>query len=251
MRGWLGVRSKKKLLQKMPYETNRLTRQTRGVDGVADGRAGALVTLHVTPDHMAGFQSFHCLHQPLDVAKTPFHSLLRVALAKNLSVNNIDGQHDLAQRNDGRRKMVERQKGVLELFVAHQQLAKAVEPAVARLDHPAARLLLRVFPLLLSFALAADHMRDVAVRQNHLHRLVATVARIGAQVFVTALFGRGSFDDDGLKHRLDLRHIVHVGPGDDQRQRDATPVHQQVALAPIFFPDPWGWAPQLPVPGAP
>ena len=170
---------------------------------------------------------------------------------KNLSVNNIDGQHDLAQRNDGRRKMVERQESVLELFVAHQQLAKAVEPAMARLDHPAARLLLRVFPLLLSFALAADHMRDVAVRQDHLHRLVATVARIGAQVFVTALFGRGFLDDDGLKHRLDLRHIVHVGPGDDQRQRDATPVHQQVALAPIFFPDPWGWAPQLPVPGAP
>ena len=122
---------------------------------------------------------------------------------------------------------------------------------MAGLNHPTACRLLRVFLLLLRLAPAAHYMRDVPVRQNHLHRLLATVARISAQVFMAALFGAGSFDDDGIKHRLDLRHIVHVGAGDHQRQRDATPVHQQVALAPIFFPDPSGWALQLLVPGAP
>ena len=140
---------------------------------------------------------------------------------------------------------------MFQLFVAHQQFAKPVEPAVAGLNDPATCLLLGVFVLLICLALSADHMRDVTVRQDHLHRLLAPVARIGAQVFVAALFGRWALDDDGIKHLLYLRHIVRVGAGDHQRQRDATPVHQQVALAPIFFPDPWGWAPQLPVPGAP
>ena len=40
--------------------------------------------------------------------------------SKDLSVNNIDGQHDLTQRNDGGRKLVERQESVFQLFVAHQ-----------------------------------------------------------------------------------------------------------------------------------
>ena len=82
-------------------------------------------------------------------------------------------------------------------------------------------------------------------------RQLHTVARISTQVFVAALFGIGALDDHRIKHRLDLRHIVHVGTGDHQRQRGATPVHQQVALAPIFFPDPSGWALQLLVPAVP
>ena len=47
---------------------------------------------------------------------------------KDLSVNNVDWQLDLAQRNDGGREMVERQKTVLKLLVAHQQFAETVEP---------------------------------------------------------------------------------------------------------------------------
>ena len=172
-------------------------------------------------------------------------------MAKDLSVNNINGQPDLAQRNDGSGQVVERQKGVLQLFVAHQQLAKPVEPAVARLNHPAACLLLRVSLLLLCLALSADHMRDIAVRQDHLHRLLATVARISAQVLGAALFGRRALDDDRIELRFNLRHIVHVGAGDHQRQRDAKPVHQQMPLAPIFSPDRSGSAPRSLVPKAP
>ena len=170
---------------------------------------------------------------------------------KDLSVNNIHGQLNLAQRNDGGREMVQRQEGVFQLFVAHQQFAKPVEPAMAGLHHPAAGLLFRVSLFLLRFALSADHMRDVPLRQDDRHRLLAPVTSIGAQVLGAALLGIGALDDDGIKHRLDLRDIVRVGAGDHQRQRDATPVHQQVTLAPIFFPDPWGWAPQLLVPAAP
>jgi len=51
----------------------------------------------------------------------------------------------------------------------------------------------------------------------------------------------GSLKHDGIKNRLQLRNIMPIGSGHDERQRDATPVHQQMALAPIFSPDPWGW----------
>jgi hypothetical protein len=44
---------------------------------------------------------------------------------------------------------------------------------------------------------------------------------------------------------------VPVGSGDSQRQRGATPVDQQMALAPIFFPGLSGWAQQPLGPGGP
>ena len=39
---------------------------------------------------------------------------------KDLSVNNIDRQVDLSQRNDGSGQVIESQEGVLQLLVAHQ-----------------------------------------------------------------------------------------------------------------------------------
>lgn len=113
--------------------------------------------------------------------------------------------------------MVERQKGVLELLIAHQQLSESIEPTVAGLHHPAARLLLRVAPFLLRFALAADYMGNVAVGQNDCHCFLAPIARIGAQVLGAALFWRWALDYDGLEHRLKLRHIVCVRSRHDER----------------------------------
>ncbi len=43
-------------------------------------------------------------------------------------------------------------------------------------------------------------------------------------------------DDDGIEHCGDLTDIMSMGPGDDQRQRDATCVHQEMTLASFFFP---------------
>src|ERR1035437_5066613 len=38
--------------------------------------------------------------------------------------------------------------------------------------------------------------------------------------------------------------VMPVGPAGDERQRDATRVHQEAALAPIFSPDPWSLVPR-------
>ena len=78
--------------------------------------------------------------------------------------------------------MAKRQEGVLELFVAHQQLSESVEPAMAGLHHPTARLLVGVALFPVGFALAAHHMRDVAMSQDDPHSVLALVPGIGAQV---------------------------------------------------------------------
>ena len=46
-----------------------------------------------------------------------------------------------------------------------------------------------------------------------------------------------SFDHHGAEHLIQTLAVIDVRPGHDERQRDATAVHQQVALAPLFFPD--------------
>lgn len=45
---------------------------------------------------------------------------------------------------------------------------------------------------------------------------------------------RRTLDHDGIEHGLNLRHAVCVGSRHDEGQRDATPDHQQMALAAVF-----------------
>lgn len=94
-------------------------------------------------------------------------------------------------------------------------------------------------------------MLDVAMGLHSLHGRCATVARIGAQVLVAPLRRCLALDDNGVEHRRELGHIVLIGSGHDDRQRDATPVPQQVALAALFSPDQSGSARPLLAPGAP
>jgi hypothetical protein len=46
-----------------------------------------------------------------------------------------------------------------------------------------------------------------------------------------------------------LTDIMTMGPGHDQRQRDAMPVHQKMALASLFSPYPSGSGRRLLAPG--
>jgi hypothetical protein len=136
--------------------------------------------------------------------------------------------------------VVERHETPVELFVSHEKLAEAVEPAMADLNDPAARLLCGVAPLVSSFFAAADNMRDVAVRLDDLQGVTAAIAGIGAQMLAATDARRLALDDDGFQHCVELGDVMLVRSGHDDRQRDATPVHQQMALAPLFFPDPSG-----------
>ena len=78
---------------------------------------------------------------------------------KNLSVNYVDGERYLAEGDDGCGEMVERNEAAFEFLVPHEQLAKAIEPAVADLNHPSPGLLVRVAPLSVGLLAAIDDMR--------------------------------------------------------------------------------------------
>jgi hypothetical protein len=58
------------------------------------------------------------------------------------------------------------------------------------------------------------------------------------------------FHDDAVQDLVHLRHVMSIRARDDEPQGDATPVHQQMPLAPIFSPDRLGSRPPIPVPTA-
>lgn len=136
--------------------------------------------------------------------------------------------------------MVECEEAALELLVAHKQFAESVEPAVAHLNHPAPGLVLRVAALGLGLRATADHMRDVAMAFYRAKMLRASVARIGAQMFVSSVGRVLALDNNCTEHRIKPLAVMYVGPAHDERQRDATTVHQQMAFASLFSPGPSG-----------
>ena len=63
---------------------------------------------------------------------------------------------------------------------------------------PSGALLLGLFLFLRRLALAADHMRDVAMGQDHGHGTFAAIAGIGAQMLGAALLWRWALDCNGI-----------------------------------------------------
>ena len=122
--------------------------------------------------------------------------------------------------------MVERHKTALQLFVSHGRLAEPTEPTVANLNNPAPCFLLWVAPLVVSLLAPINDMRNVAMLSNDLGRSLAPITRICAQMFATPLGWRLALDHNGSQHLADLADIVFICSGHDDRQRDATSVHQ-------------------------
>ena len=144
--------------------------------------------------------------------------------------------------------MIERDEATIKLFVTHQQLAKPIEPAVCNFDNPPSSSFPGVVLEFSGLLSSSFDMCDIAVRLNDLQCRRSGVTGIRTQVFASALWRAMASDQDTIEYRLYLRDIMAIRPGHDERQRDATTVHQQVTLAPIFFPDPSGWAQRILVP---
>ena len=147
-----------------------------------------------------------------------------------------------SERNDAGCKMVERDEAALKFLIAHQQLTKAVEPTMADLNNPTSGFLSGMPLLRLLFLRATGHMRNVAVAFNDLQRGLSAISGIQTQMFGATLGRHLALDHDGRQDGIELRNVMPVRSGYDERQGDATAVHQQVTLAPIFFPDRSGWA---------
>lgn len=165
---------------------------------------------------------------------------------KNLSVNNIYRQWDFPQHDDRCGQMGESKETAFELLIPHEQLAEAIEPAMRHLYNPPPGSRRRMPPFFLGFLPAPFHMGHVAMRFNDDTRWNAGVASIGTEVLAASLTWQGTRHHNGVKDGGKLADIMAVGRGHDDRQRDAMAVHQQVALAAIFFPDPSDSVRQLP-----
>ena len=82
----------------------------------------------------------------------------------------------------------------------------------------------------------------IPCRRRGVPRRVARVPFVAAQVFRP---DRRLHPQDASLQRLgQQRHIRRLCAAHDKGQRDATPVDQQAALAPIFSPDRSDWVPQ-------
>jgi hypothetical protein len=138
--------------------------------------------------------------------------------------------------------MIEREEAAFKLLVAHQELAKAIEPAMADLHDPAAGFFARMSLLGPVLLRATGHVSNVAVAVNDLQCGLAAICSVQAQMLGAALGRNLTLDHNGRKNLLQLRDVMPVRPGHDERQGDPTRVDQQVTLAPIFFPDPSGCA---------
>jgi len=84
-------------------------------------------------------------------------------------------------------------------------------------------------------------MGHIAMFLNNLQNGRSCITSISTQMLVSPDGRAGSLNHDGIENGRQLRNIMPIGSGHDERQRDATSVYQQMALAPIFSPDPWGW----------
>lgn len=91
---------------------------------------------------------------------------------------------------------------------------------------------------LFGFLSAALDVGNVAMLFNDRKSWPAGIAGIRTQVLAASLRRRGTLHHDGIKDCGNLADIMSICSGHDDRERDATTVHEQMALAPIFSTDP-------------
>ena len=118
-----------------------------------------------------------------------------------------------------------------KFFIPDKQFPESIEPGMCCLNNP---------PTVLwrtsSSTLLPDDSRCIAAGANLLINGVSIISLIRIQKPLS--FHREG-DDHGIKYGTELTDVMSVRSGNDQRQRDATCVHQEMALGPFFSPDPW------------
>ena len=107
------------------------------------------------------------------------------------------------------------------------------------LDHPTPR---RMSLLCSELFDPRAHVGDITAATDCLLSWITAKGSVGAQMLSSVGSAARPTSHNGIKYRFELRNVMMIGRGHDDRQRDATGVHQEAAFAPIFFPDRWSWA---------
>ncbi len=130
-----------------------------------------------------------------------------------------------------------------KLLISDKELPEPVEPGVRCLNDPSS--VPRRPP---TSAFLPGDPRCVASQANLFTNRFSIISLIRIQEPLS--FVRKG-DDHCVEHGTELADVMSVRSGNDQRQRDATCVHQEMALGSLFFPDPWDSGQSLLVPGVP
>jgi len=92
----------------------------------------------------------------------------------------------------------------------------------------------------LDFLATAPDMRDIIPVDYALVCRFTVIAFVGAEMLKLVCCWLWSLNDNAIQYGFQLSYIVPIRPGDDDRQRDATLFHQQMAFASFFSPGPSG-----------
>jgi hypothetical protein len=85
---------------------------------------------------------------------------------KNLSVNNVRREWHFSVGDNRGGQVIQSEEAPLQLFIAYQQFAEAVEPAVRELDDPPPGFLARIALLVFHFLPATFDVRNVVVEST-------------------------------------------------------------------------------------
>ena len=135
---------------------------------------------------------------------------IEARVTKNLSVNYVYRELHFAERDDGGGDVVECDETAFEFFTPHEQLAEAIEPAMANLDHPAPRLPGRVAPLGSGLLAAINDVGDVAVALDDPQGGAPSITGIGTQVLAAPGAWCLALDHDGPQNGIELRDIMRI-----------------------------------------
>ena len=128
-----------------------------------------------------------------------------------------------------------------QLLVSDEKLPESVEPGVSCFHNPTS--ILWRTP---ASALLPCDSRGVAMPADLITGRFAVISLIRIQ---ESLSSSGKGNNDPGEQSGKLSDVMSIGPCNDQRQRDATPVHQYMALGSFFSPGPSDLAQLLPAQG--
>ena len=126
-----------------------------------------------------------------------------------------------------------------ELLISDEELSESIEPGMSRFHDPTS-----VPRRTSTSALLSCDPWSIATEANLLTDRLTIVPLIRIQEPTPLREG----DDDCIEHCGELSDIMSMGPGNDQPQRDAMSVHEEVSLASLFSPGLSGSDRSLPEP---
>jgi len=92
----------------------------------------------------------------------------------------------------------------------------------------------------LDFLATAPDVGNIIPVNYTLVRRLTIIAFVAAKVLRLLCRRLWSLNDSAIQDDFQLSYVVPIRPGYDDRQRDATLFHQQMAFASFFFPGPSG-----------